>query len=104
PGARGYAVRSLGLPKVAAQALQLGVLVEGLARSLRPGQPLARSLGLLDGILPITVQLHDLGAVHEAKTAKRHQIGLRVTPATERRSPLRRPPHIEDLLAGVAPS
>ena len=101
PGVRGGPVRLLSMLQVATQALQLGESVQGVAGSRRPREALARSVGLLDGVLPVTVQLHDLGAVHEALTAERHQIGLRVAPTTERSGPLRRPAHIEHRLASI---
>jgi hypothetical protein len=44
------------------------------------------------------VQLHDLGAMHQAVTAERDEIRLRVTPMGQRGRPLLRPTQIEDLL------
>jgi len=45
------------------------------------------------------VQLHDLGAMHQTLTAEGHQLRLRRAPVAQRRRPLLRPAHIEDLLA-----
>ena len=47
------------------------------------------------------MQLHDLGAMHQAVAAERDEIRLRVTPVGQRRRPLLRPTQIEDLLAGL---
>jgi hypothetical protein len=61
----GLVIRGLGLPELAAQPMQLGLLVEGgTDGGLRPPkEPLARSLGRVDSVRPGAVQLHDLGAM-----------------------------------------
>jgi hypothetical protein len=47
------------------------------------------------------MQLHDLGAMHQALTAVGHEVRLRRTPVAERRRPLLRPAQIEDLPADL---
>ena len=95
----GLAVRILGLRELAAQPVELGLPIEGLAdrRVARLGQLLEGSLGLLDGVLPGAVELHELGPVEHALAAIRDQIGLRLAPSGECRCPLLGPPQIEDL-------
>jgi hypothetical protein len=83
------------------QPMQLRPLVQRHANG-RPRmlvEELARSLRLLHGAWPRPVQLHDLGAVHQALPAKRHQIRLPGAPVAQRRRPLRRSPQVEDPLA-----
>ena len=97
----GLVVRLLGLRELAAQPVQLALLVEGgTDRRLRPPEePLARPLRRVDRVRPGAAQLHDLGAMHQAVAAERDEIRLRVAPVRQRRRPLLRPTQIEDLLA-----
>ncbi len=93
--------------------MQLGSLVERRARRrMAPGQieprllrgrgeALARFLRRIDGVGPLPVQLHDLGAVHQALTAVGHQVRLRGAPVAQRAGPLTGPAQVEDLLAGL---
>ena len=100
----GLSVRLLRLRELTAQPVELGGSGERhpdgrLTR--RPGEPLARPLGFVHGVLPLAVELHELGAVHEALTAVRDQLGLRREPVAQGRRPLLRAAQIEDLLAGL---
>lgn len=45
--------------------------------------------------------MQEFGAVHSAHASKGHKIGLRRTPAIQRRRPLLRAAQIEDLAAGI---
>ena len=46
--------------------------------------------GLLEGVLPRTLQLHDLGAVHQADALVRDHVPLTLAPKRQRRGPLPR--------------
>jgi hypothetical protein len=83
------------------QPMKLRSLVERHANG-RPRvlvEELARSLRLFHGAWPRPVQLHDLGAVHQALPSERHQIRLPGAPVAQRRRPLRRSPEVEDPVA-----
>ena len=99
----GLAVPLLGLRELAAQPVQLGLLVEGGTdrRLSAREEPLARPPRRVDSVRPRAAQLHDLGAMHQAVAAEWDQIRLRVTPVRQCRRPLLRPAQIEDLLAGL---
>jgi hypothetical protein len=92
-------VRVLGLRQATQQPHQLGLLVVREAGRGVPRELLAGSPGLVHGVPPVAVQLHDLSPVGQALPAVRHEVGLRVTPVTECRRPLPRPAQLEDLLA-----
>jgi hypothetical protein len=80
PPPTGLAVRLLGLRDLAAQPVKLGLLVVGRAdRWLagRMGEPFARAQRFVHCIRPSAVQLHDLGATHQALTTMGDQIRLR---------------------------
>lgn len=86
----GLTVRLLGTAEGAAQAQQFGALVVGRARGgvaggLRVGAGLLR---LGQGVGPLAVQLHDLGAVDAALPAVRLEAGLGGAPAAEGAGPL----------------
>ena len=71
----------------------------------RPGSSTSRSDAfarsrLLERVRPRAVQLHDLGAVHEAPAGERHQVGLLLAPALQRSRPLPGAAQVVDLLAG----
>ena len=53
-------------------------------------RPLARALRRVERVRPRAVQLHDLGAMHQAVAAERDEIRLGVTPVGQRRRPLLR--------------
>ena len=98
PPAR-LAVRLLGFRELAAQSMQLGLLIEGrthpwLARWL--GQPLAHASHFIHRVRPCTVQLHDLGTVHQALTTVGHQVWLRRAPLGQCFRPLLRSSEVED--------
>ena len=98
----GLVVGLLGRGDVPAQPVQLGALVEGSAHRRvtgRPGQQLARLRHLLDRLGPGSVQLHDLGPVHQALPAVGHQLRLGRAPSGQCRRPCLRASHVEDLLA-----
>jgi hypothetical protein len=82
--------------------VNLGLLVEGGAdRGLagRLGEAFAGPPRFVQGVGPVTVELHELGPVHQALTAVEHQVRLRRTPTAQTRSPFLRPAQIERLLA-----
>jgi hypothetical protein len=47
------------------------------------------------------VDLHDLGAMNQALSGERHQVGLFRPPRSQRRRPFVRTPQIRDFQAGV---
>ncbi len=98
----GLPVAVLGLRELPAQPVQLGLLVAGHADHHRRAggitKPVAGLPHFVHGIGPRAVELHELGAMHQALTAERHQIRLGIAPAGQRRGPLLRPAQIEDLL------
>ncbi len=98
----GLAVGLLGAGKFAAQSMEIGLQVEGSADP-RPShglrEALTGSLRLAHRIPPGALQLHELGAVHEALAAIGNEARLRRAPLGQRRRPLPRPVQIEDLLA-----
>jgi hypothetical protein len=98
----GFPVRLFRLLELAMQSMKLRPLVERHAdgRSRVLVEELARSLRLFHGAWPRPVQLHDLGAVHQALPSERHQFRLPGAPVAQRRRPLRRSPEVEDPLAG----
>ena len=87
--------------ELAAQSVELGLPVDGFADRLvaRHRQLLERSASLLAGILPGAVQLHELGPIEQALSAKRHEVRLPLAPSREGRCPFLRPPKVEDLVA-----
>ena len=102
PAVAGLAVGLLGLGKLAAQPVEIGLQVEGSAdprSSDGLGEPFTGSLRLAHGVPPGSLQLHELGAVHETLAAIGNEVRLRCAPLGQRRRPLPRPAQIEDLLA-----
>ena len=98
------AVGRLSLREVAAQPMELGLLVERFAHRgfrRRPREPLLRPSRLVDGLGPRAVESLQLGPVHEAPAAERNEIGLRVAPRRERLRPLLGTTQVEDLLEGI---
>ena len=97
----GLAVPLLGLRELAAEPVQLGLLVEGGTdrRLSAREEPLTRTPRRAARARPLAVQLHDLGAMDQAVAAERDQVRLRVAPVGQCRRPLLRPAQIEDLLA-----
>src|SRR5581483_1572568 len=80
------AVRVLGLAKVAAQSVQLRLLVEGRAdRRLvgRLGEPLARPSRLAERVGPGAAKLQNLGAMDEALATVEDQVRLVLAPAAQ---------------------
>jgi hypothetical protein len=94
--------RLLGPRELAAQPMELRLEIEGPAD---PGPPdglreaFARLPGLAHGVRPGPLQMHDLGAVHQALAAIGHEVRLRRAPLAERLRPLLRPAQVEELLA-----
>src|SRR6266542_883640 len=79
PPAAGVAVGLLGLGELAAQPVQLGLLVAGRAGGGMSGRPAEAFPGppdLVHGVGPGAMQQHDLGAVHLALPAVGDQVGL----------------------------
>ena len=97
----GRAVRPLGVGQLAAQPMELALLVEGEPERGMGGlgQPLPGPLHLRDRLRPLAVRLQDLRPVHEALAPVRHEIGLRGAPMVERLGPLGRPPQVEHVHA-----
>ena len=86
------AVRLLGGAPLASKPVDLSLSVEGL-----PADPfvehsldeaLARSPRLLEGGVPSALQLHDLGAMHEADAGMGHHARLLLAPAGQGVGPL----------------
>ena len=100
----GLPICLLGVVELAAQPMKLALLVEGGARRRMRGSfddPPARPLDLLHGVEPLTLQSHDLRAMHEALTAVGDEIRLRFAPTAQCRGPLLGSAQVEDLLAGL---
>ncbi len=98
-----FTVRLFRLFELAAQTMNLASEV----RSLRRGRLVHRfleapagALHLLQRLGPLTVKLHELGAVHEAAAGEGKQVGLPLPPARQGVRPLLGPPDLVDLLAG----
>jgi hypothetical protein len=53
-------------------------------------EPLGRQARLLERVLPVAVELEDLGAMHQASACEGNDVGLLTAPAREGRSPLLR--------------
>ena len=83
-------VQRFGRREVAAEAVHLGLLVEGIThrRVVSRCQALTGSLGFVHRGLPSTRQRHDLGAVDEALSSERDEIGLCLAPPRESVGPL----------------
>src|SRR4029079_16039633 len=86
-------------------ALQPKQLREAVARE--PGgwvpglhETLSGTASLLESVPPGSVQLQDLGAVHEAASGERDDLRLQRPPVAERPCPLARAADLEHLLAG----
>jgi hypothetical protein len=98
----GLPVSLFGPAELAAQAMDLGVLIEcGPCRRLGgfAKEALACALRGSLRVLPRAVHLENLGAANQALTAVRHQVGLRLAPVAQRCRPLLGPAEIEDLEA-----
>ena len=78
-------VGTLGIGQLAAQPVQLALLVEGEAERRVAGSDSRRQArsASADGLGPGTVRLQDLRAVHEALTAVGHEVGLGRAPAVQ---------------------
>jgi len=99
----GLAVGGLGVGQLAPQPVQLAELVVrhpdgGVGRV---AEPLARQPSLGLGVVPGSLQLEDLGPVHETLPPVGDEPGLAGAPALERGSPLPGTLEVERLLAGV---
>src|SRR5262245_61060311 len=83
--------------------MQLCFLIPGRAHCSmwrrRFRQARASALRFQQRVVPVPVELHQLGATDETLTAERHQVGLRFAPASERAGPLLRTPDIVQLTA-----
>ena len=75
-------VRPLGGGELALQPeeLPLAVASEAGGRILRLHEPLPRAACLVQRVPPRSVELQDLGAVHEAATRERNHLGLECPP------------------------
>lgn len=96
------AVRLLGWSELTAEPVDLGLQIPSAADP-RPsnglGESLARQAGLVHGVRPGALQLHQLGAVQQALATIGHQVRLRCAPTAHRRRPLARPAQIPEALA-----
>src|SRR5207342_2308026 len=101
PVLAGFAIRVVGRVVLTPQTLKLAAPVERPAdRRVRGfGEALAGALGLVDRVGPVSLQLQDLGPMHQALAAVRHELGLRLAPPTQRCRPLACSADVEDLLA-----
>ena len=98
------AVCLFGLVELAAQTVQLALLVEGVRDGgLRRGfqQACARALRFAERVSPSAAQPHDLGAMNEALPSERHEVRLRVTPSAQRFGPLARTAKVEESLTSL---
>src|SRR5437762_3317260 len=80
-----------------AQPVDLPAPVSGIARGSRifaTNTALHRPARLGQRVRPGALELHDLGAVHEAAARARHELRLALTPGAERRRPLPRAPEL----------
>jgi hypothetical protein len=96
----GFVIGVLGFGELSPEPVELGPLVERRTelRLGRHRQPFAGTPCLVQGIRPRAAQLQDLRPVHHVPAPVGNQIRLRRTPLAQRRRPLLRPPHIQDLL------
>ncbi len=97
----GASVGVLRLGELTAQAMELGTLVEGGADRRLARQRFARPGRFVHRVTPRALDLQDLGSMHEALPAIRHQIGLRLAPPRERGGPLLGATQIHHLVAGL---
>ena len=84
-------VGHLGRAVIPEEAVDLPLPVPGLAcrqRVLRLQATLGGPLRLLQGLRPGAVQLHDLGAMHQAASGEGDQVGLVLAPVGEGGGPL----------------
>ena len=97
------AIGVLGAGKFAAQTVNLGLLIQRGSR-----RPAVGALGTLTGasgrghrVGPGSLQLQDLGTMHQADGVERHHLGLLVAQPRERGGPFAGATQGIDLLAGV---
>src|SRR5260370_833114 len=90
PAGAGPKVDLLGGGRLAAQAVDLGLLVQGVAAraGVRARQARGRAARLLDRLGPGAAQLHDLRAMDQAARAERDQLRLPLPPPGHRGRPL----------------
>ena len=98
------AERLLRLGELPQQPMDLALPVERrrrrvLVRAAREAFGRAANLG--ERVLPRPASLHELGAVHQALAGEVDHVRLLVAPASQRRGPLRGPPQLVQLAAGV---
>ena len=108
-------VALLGVGEVTAQSLRFGQLVErrtdrvrerrgclllGRHASRRVRHPHARALRFRHRLRPRAGEADDLDPVHETLAAEGDELGLARAPLVERRRPLARTPHVEQLTTG----
>jgi hypothetical protein len=99
----GLAVAGRSPVELAPEAVQLTQLVLDHAHhrvTRRAGQVPARTLNLRQGGVPVTLELQDLGPVHQALPPAGPQILLGITPAAERDRPLLRTAKVGHFPAG----
>jgi hypothetical protein len=86
-----FPVRLLRCYELPLEATDLRLLVEGLARPELVHvlfETLASSLRLVERVLPGTLDLHDLGAMHQAPAGERHHVRLPRAPVRQGGRPL----------------
>jgi hypothetical protein len=86
-------VRGFGFGVFAAQAMDLGLLIQRIRREARvigERHALARRARGRDRLGPLAAELHQLGAVHEARAGEALQLRLRIAPRGQRGRPLAR--------------
>ena len=99
----GGAIGALRLLEFAAETMNLRLLIERRTRRPAIGAPGAftGAAGLGQRVRPRPLELHDLGAMHQAHAGERHHVGLLLAHARKRGSPFAGAPQGIDLPAGV---
>ncbi len=96
-------VRRLGRDRVAPQAVELALAVEGLGGGVAVAgreRALAGPARLLERVGPGAAQLHELGAVDEAPAREGHEVLLARAPVRQHLGPLLRPADVLGRAAG----
>ena len=91
-----------GSGEISPEPMEFAQAVEGLSGGAVVSdlfEPCAGLQRLLGCFWPGTVELHDLGPMHQAITAERHHVGLLVAPVGERSGPILSSSQGVDLMA-----